>query len=245
MTIHPPVRVLAAAAAAAALAVSLGLSGCASAPAQPMMPERTSEAPNAIDVALIEHSLTIHFSPGEETPRAGQVSALGGMLASGAIGPGDKIRIERGAGALAEARARALASVLSREGLNPVVSAPGGGGEGELRLVVEHAVASVPGCPNWSKPPADDFANTMHSNYGCAAALDLAAMIADPRDLVEGRRMGPQVGDPAEFALHNYRQGLPERAEGMAPSVIREATTLVPSAPAQRGPTPTGPAKSQ
>ncbi|PZU08600.1 CpaD family pilus assembly lipoprotein [Sphingomonas sp.] len=52
--------------------------------------------------------------------------------------------------------------------------------------VVSTAGATVPGCPDWSDrdlPPGEG----QSSNYGCATALNLAAMIDDPRDLVRGR----------------------------------------------------------
>ena len=52
--------------------------------------------------------------------------------------------------------------------------------------VVNGNVASVPGCPDWSdsgKPPSEG----QSSNFGCATNTNLAAMIADPADLLRGR----------------------------------------------------------
>ena len=73
--------------------------------------------------------------------------------------------------------------------------------------MIERYVAAAPNCPNWSKAPGNDFDNTMHSDFGCSTASNLAAMVADPHDLVVGRNMGPAVGDAAVAGVHRYRTG--------------------------------------
>lgn len=47
--------------------------------------------------------------------------------------------------------------------------------------------ADVPACPDWSRPSQPDFQASTTSNYGCAASTNLAAMVADPQDLLRGR----------------------------------------------------------
>ena len=46
--------------------------------------------------------------------------------------------------------------------------------------------AAVPNCPNWKTGGLDSAAVT-DSNYGCAINSNLAAMVADPMDLVHGK----------------------------------------------------------
>ncbi|WCT72151.1 CpaD family pilus assembly lipoprotein [Sphingomonas naphthae] len=46
------------------------------------------------------------------------------------------------------------------------------------------AVASVPGCPDWSRPVGTELTSSTTSDYGCATRSNLAAMIADPMDLI-------------------------------------------------------------
>ena len=46
--------------------------------------------------------------------------------------------------------------------------------------------AVVPNCPNWKTAGVDSAAMT-DSNYGCAINSNLAAMVADPMDLVHGK----------------------------------------------------------
>jgi pilus assembly protein CpaD len=193
----------------AVVGLAWAMAGCATAPPdQPLRPERTSEMPNAIEVSFTHRMLAVHFDPAATDPRPKDVAALNVLLATGDIAPGDVVRIERAVGPLADVRARGVANALARQGLRPTLAAPGGAPDGELRLAVEHATTSVPDCPNWTKPPGNPLDNSLHSDFGCASAIDLAAMVADPRDLVEGRPLAPVVGDAALFPINRYRTGL-------------------------------------
>lgn len=63
---------------------------------------------------------------------------------------------------------------------------------GERGLVSPHqprvaqAGASVPECPDW-RDTTLTASEGQASNYGCATASNLAAMIADPADLLHGK----------------------------------------------------------
>jgi pilus assembly protein CpaD len=84
---------------------------------------------------------------------------------------------------------------------------------GSIRVVVARRRASVPGCPNWSRPSEPDFANRQMSNFGCAMNSNLAAEIADPEDLVHGRE-GLATIDPmtSAKAVNLYRSQPPSGA---------------------------------
>jgi pilus assembly protein CpaD len=60
--------------------------------------------------------------------------------------------------------------------------------------VVANGEAHVPNCPDWSSQDVHSAART-DSNYGCASNSNLAAMIADPNDLLVGKSdpTGPEV----------------------------------------------------
>jgi len=75
--------------------------------------------------------------------------------------------------------------------------------------------AVVPNCPNWKTGGLDSAAVT-NSNYGCAINSNLAAMIADPNDLVLGQA-GSAAGDPstAAKAIKTYRDAKPTGASGL------------------------------
>ncbi len=74
--------------------------------------------------------------------------------------------------------------------------------------------ASVPNCPDISHW---DFAwtgtNSALPSFGCAVAVNLAAMIADPSDLVGDQRMDPADAQRRSMVLTKYRNGEKTSAE--------------------------------
>jgi pilus assembly protein CpaD len=75
---------------------------------------------------------------------------------------------------------------------------------GTVRVVVSRSTASVPSCPDWSKTTEANYNSSNHSNYGCASNSNLAAMIADPEDLVRGQK--PKVdGNSGNVAANAHR----------------------------------------
>lgn len=84
----------------------------------------------------------------------------------------------------------AVNTVVARYGLLTQGDAPvtaGSAPAGELRIVVSRSQASVPDCPSWRDKSEVNLSGGLSDNYGCAMATNLAAMVADPQDLVEGR----------------------------------------------------------
>jgi pilus assembly protein CpaD len=72
-------------------------------------------------------------------------------------------------------------------------------------VIVARRRAYVPGCPNWHRPSQPDWDNQTTSNYGCAINSNLAAMIANPEDLVHGRDSGSTDTLAATKAVDMYR----------------------------------------
>ncbi len=76
--------------------------------------------------------------------------------------------------------------------------------------------ATVPNCPNWKSAGQDSAAMT-DSNYGCAVNSNLAAMIADPADLLHGKT-DPATGrdaDAAVKAIKAWRDQKPTGTRGI------------------------------
>lgn len=69
--------------------------------------------------------------------------------------------------------------------------------ESQHKPIVEAGRATVHNCPDWSSQGVDSAAGT-DSNYGCATNANLAAMIADPDDLVHGHA---DTGSQADVAM--------------------------------------------
>ncbi len=122
---------------------------------------------------------------------------------------------------LSTRRAATVASeIRQRVGRGPVVRtvalrelAPLDGRPGEGALALNRSVEVVattytvrlPECPDWSRDPAFDPQNLPLSNLGCANAVNLGLMVADPGDLARGREVGPADGIREAEAIVRYR----------------------------------------
>jgi pilus assembly protein CpaD len=87
---------------------------------------------------------------------------------------------------------------------------------GTVRVVVSRTAASVPGCPNWERPAQPNYNNRMLPNFGCSVNSNLAAMVANPEDLIHGRE-GSGVGDSMTTtrAIRAYREAVPTGTQGL------------------------------
>lgn len=134
----------------------------------------------------------------------GEQERLDGWFRSIGLAYGDRVMIDGPAGATGYD----VAELLARRGMSVAGTAPITGGQladGTVRIVVSRSKASVPGCPDWSRPATPEFTGSTMSNYGCAANAALAAMVADPLDLIQGREGGPIDPGLATKAIDAYR----------------------------------------
>lgn len=68
-------------------------------------------------------------------------------------------------------------------------------------------VAQASPCGDWSMNYSYNPKNVNPPNFGCATQNNLAAMIADPADLVRPRTMDPADADRRGVVLDKYRKG--------------------------------------
>lgn len=141
----------------------------------------------------------------------GEGRRLAGWMASLAPGYGDRIAVEDPSGATG-ARAQ-IASAVARYGLlladtAPVTREPVA--PGTLRVIVTRATASVPTCPRADAYGAYTLDAHTAANHGCAINSNLAAMVAQPEDLIHGQA-SDGLADPANVAraINTYRGAAP------------------------------------
>jgi pilus assembly protein CpaD len=133
---------------------------------------------------------------------------------------GDHVAIAGTKGYDLAALRTAVGEIVARYGLLTEADAPITAGDppaGALRVVISRSTVSVPGCPSWRDTSQTDFTGGLSDNYGCAMARNLAAMIADPQDLVVGRtttssRLRTATGSRA---IEAYRAKEPSGAGGL------------------------------
>jgi pilus assembly protein CpaD len=151
------------------------------------------------------------------------------------VGYGDRVSVDESAAFNSRAARDAIAMLIARKGLLLADHAPvtsGAIAPGSVRVVITRATARVDGCPNWDTRTSNNWQNSTTSNYGCATNSNLAAMVADPNDLVAGEGTG--VSDPltASRAIGAYRN-----APASAPSSQGSGANSAPSSGAsQTGP---------
>lgn len=113
-----------------------------------------------------------------------------------------------------------VATVAGARGLLIADGSPVTAGQvpaGSVRIIASRATASVPGCPDWDArgngiaPP-----QATSPNFGCSVNSNLAAMIANPDDLVHGRdASGNGAAATAGRAIRVHRELQPTGRQGL------------------------------
>ena len=196
----------------ALLALATALAGC--------MHDRPTEAMRGVSsvnvpvVARADYVFDAAAPDGSLGPS--EEARLDAWFRSLQLGYGDSIYVD---GPYVDGARGDVARVAGRYGMLVSNGAPvtaGAVAPGSVRVVVSRARASVPSCPNWSVPSQPNLENASMSNFGCGVNSNLAAMIANPQDLVSGRE-GSGVGDTltASKAVETYRKAPPTGLGGL------------------------------
>jgi pilus assembly protein CpaD len=124
------------------------------------------------------------------------------------LGYGDRVSVDFGGGYASTSASQMVAAATADRGVIMEKVAPVTAGQiapGMLRVVVTRSKAAVPSCPDWSTNREYNYNASNHSNYGCASNSNLAAMVADPEDLVRGRESGKLDSNSGKRAVDAYR----------------------------------------
>ncbi|MCW3797153.1 CpaD family pilus assembly protein [Sphingomonas sp. BN140010] len=177
-------------------------------------PQRGVLPVNVPVVSRSDYVIDLAASTGSLGPS--EAGRLDGWFRGLQLGYGDAIYID---GPMAGSIRPEVAEVAGRYGMLVSNGAPvtaGALSDGAVRVVVTRSRAQVPGCPNWSEPALPNYQNRMLSNFGCGVNSNMAAMVANPEDLVHGRDPDG-VTDPATAtrAIDAYRTQAPTGKGGL------------------------------
>jgi pilus assembly protein CpaD len=156
---------------------------------------------------------------GSEGLAPGEASRVQGWFESLQVGYGDHVAVDTSEGYGANDARTAVAAIAARYGLlvddvSPVTA--GDVAPGSVRVVVSRMSAAVPGCPDWSRKSQPEFNSNGMSNYGCATNSNIAAMVANPEDLIRGRDSAKSVDAATSGkAIKTYREAKPTGATGL------------------------------
>ena len=112
-----------------------------------------------------------------------------------------------------------IAAIAARYGIlvsdgAPVT--PGALQPGTVRVVVTRSDAMVPGCPDWEGRGSFNYNNGTNNGFGCAVNGNLAAMVANPEDLIHGQEgSGETVIMTSNKAIDSYRNQTPTGEKGL------------------------------
>lgn len=196
-----------------ALAIGLGLSACAGSSLGDANPSLYS-----VKQPVVERA---NFTLDVDTNRSGlsiaEQQRLNGWFETMDLRYGDRITIENpGANPAVSEAVNKLAGRygLMVDGVAPTT--PGLLGAGKARVVITRSTATVPGCPDWRGQFDGNYKNTTSHNYGCAVNSNLAAMVANPEDLLEGQSgTGETVIATGTKAIDTLREAEPTGAGGL------------------------------
>ena len=192
------------------IAVASSLAACNT----PDLPDKGVAAVNVPVVTSADYVFDAAAPDGALAP--GEADRLNGWFQGLGLGYGDSIYVD---GAYADAARGQVAAIAGQYGMMVSAGAPVTTGPvqpGVVRVVVSRRSAFVPGCPNWSVPSNPNFQNRSMSNLGCGVNSNIAAMVANPDDLLHGRE-GSTTGDvrTGARAVIFYRSSPPTGTKGL------------------------------
>ena len=202
-------------AAVAALGISTG--ACAPTP-QPHLAAANNPSVYSVHQPVVQRTdYVLDVAAGVEGISAAERARLDAWFNSIELRYGDSVTIDESRGYESAAARRDIALVAAQHGLllsDGAPLTPGAVPPGTVRVIASRTTASVPGCPVWASKDIAPQSNTS-SNFGCATNSNLAAMIADPNDLIHGRDGSVSGASTALRAIRTYREGQPTGRQGL------------------------------
>ncbi len=203
----------------------LALAGCASQRTEPaalgmVSPEVGDRHPITLERAPVYLDLEVPRGARDLSPA--QASAVRGFLARYRRDGESHITIAAPNGSRNESAAfravgkvRAIARELGipRHFVHARPYSAWGQRNAPLKISYQKLVARGPECGNWPDNLADDPDNVPYHNLGCAQQANLAAMVANPRDLIGPGPMDPRSSERRDTIWGKYVKGEPTGAK--------------------------------
>ncbi len=198
---------------AALVAITLGLSACG--PETNRLTPVSNPSLTSVSQPVVQRTdFVLDLAGSGSGVPASEKARLADWFDSLRVSYGDRVYVETAGYDDAQSRAD-IAEVAGDYGLLLNEGAPlsaGSAAPGMVRVIVSRTIATVPGCPIWEDEMVGAPEGTS-SNYGCATNSNLAAMIADPNDLVLGQSgTSPRENVQGSKAIRLYRDRAPTGA---------------------------------
>lgn len=197
--------------------IMLLLLASAASACQTSVPDKPARGVAAVNVPVVTRAdYAFDLAAPDGALSESESARLDAWFRSLELGYGDTIYVD---GPYAYGARDDVARVAGNYGLLVAAGAPMSAGAvppGTVRVIVARTRASVPDCPNWERPAQPSIDHVSMPNFGCGVNGALAAMVANPQDLVHGRE-GSGVGDnrTAVKAVDSYRKAAPTGQSGL------------------------------
>ena len=188
----------------------LGLAGCGGMP--------SNQSLYSVKQPVVERTnMTLDVTTSSAGLPISEQQRINGWFETMDLRYGDRISVENPG--QNPAVANAIRDIAGRYGLMLSETAPVTPGylqPGQARVVITRTTAAVPGCPDWSASSDMNYSNGLSPNFGCATNSNLAAMVADKQDLLEGKKGSSEtVIATSNKAISTYREMQPTGAQGL------------------------------
>jgi pilus assembly protein CpaD len=197
----------------AVAALGLTISGCTYNPGRELTATSNPSLYSVHQPVVQRTDFVLDLSTSGDNVPASELQRLDAWFGSIDASYGDRIVIDEPQGYESASVRGDIARVAAAYGLLLSDGAPvlnGAVPPGRVRVIASRATASVPSCPNWTEDALESGSETS-SNFGCATNANLAAMIANPDDLIVGQQDGSDLGSAgvAGRAIRIYRDRVP------------------------------------
>ncbi|QYJ08006.1 CpaD family pilus assembly protein [Qipengyuania flava] len=194
-----------------AVSLSLVLGACGG------MPSDNRSLYSARQPVVERTNFTMDVNTASDGLPVSEQQRVAGWFEAMGLGYGDRVSIDDPTASLAVKED--LEALAGRHGLLVAEGSPVTAGyvnPGQARIVITRSTASVPGCPDWSANNEANELNATYPGYGCGVNGNLAAMVANPEDLISGQTgTGETVVTTSTKAIQSYREQAPTGAGGL------------------------------
>ncbi|MEJ1159572.1 CpaD family pilus assembly protein [Prosthecomicrobium sp. N25] len=222
-----PRRLAARLALLAAAAAALPLAGCAT----KVEPSVTASIPHdgyrsRHPILVTEQAETLDVPVGSQSGKLSETMLstveIFGATAVERGASGVTVMVPSGSGneSAAFAASRQVAAALKRGGVpahaisHQPYSVEASAADAPIRLAYPRVVAGVPhACGTWPDQIIGQHDNSDYYNFGCAYQSNIAAMAANPSDLVTPQGMTPPDATRRTTVFRKYREGTPTKSE--------------------------------
>jgi pilus assembly protein CpaD len=170
-----------------------------------------NDAPRKIEIKPTIATHPVYFAVGETAMSPVETDSLRSFMEGGRLTKIQSVTVMAADNPVAAERVAQVDATLNELGYTHTSAvAQSGLADNAVAVVVKRLAAVPPACPQWQGLGGYDPLNSPMANLGCANAMNLYLMVADPRDLVSGRNMGPADAQPGMIAVDNYRNAKPD-----------------------------------